>query len=128
MSLQIFSYNSYFFKLDLESGNIKVGAITFSTDVKNEFYLTEYNSRLEVINALRNIDYRGGKTFTADALEFVRTEAFGTTEANVRNVAIVITDGESNNRVETFTAARLTKTQGIHLISLGIGSTFTIHD
>ena len=98
--------------------------MTFSTDVQTEFLPGVYTSRVAVVNALRNIVYRGGKTATADALRFVRNNVFGGSGSTdgVRNVAIFITDGESNDRIATHMEARLTKTAGIHVISLGIGT------
>lgn len=110
--------------MDVESGNIRVGAITFSDTVNTEFFMNQYFTRTDIINALKAIVYRRGTTNTASALEYLRNNMYSTANGGrtgVNNVAIVITDGESNNRVQTLEQARLTKTAGIHIISLGIG-------
>ena len=53
----------------------------------------------EVLDSVSSIDYYGGGTNTAAALEFARLTAFTTANgmrSHAAQVAVVITDGESN--------------------------------
>ena len=67
--------------LDIDSGNVRVGAVAYSSSPLGQFYLRDYVNRREaVINALRFYN-PGGKTNTASALYEVRnthlTAAYG---------------------------------------------------
>ena len=42
-------------------------------------------------------------------------------QSGVRNIAVIITDGRSNDEMETWQEAIQARQQGIHLISVGIG-------
>ena len=66
-----------------------------------------------------------GTTNTADALRMARTSIFSQgvgDRPNAVNLAIVITDGSSNQPEETVKEARLARGRGVHLISVGIGN------
>lgn len=77
-----------------------------------------------LLSAIQSIVYRWGKTNTAAALEYLRNTAYsiGGVRPGIRQVALIVTDGESANRSATLQEARMTKTSGIHVISLGIGT------
>jgi len=61
--------------LDIDSGNVRVGAIAFSTSPLGQFYLRDYNSREAVIAALGFYN-PGGNTNTACALDEVLASHF----------------------------------------------------
>jgi len=59
--------------LDVDSGNVRVGAVSYSSTTLGQFYLRDYVNRREaVIDALRFYN-PGGSTNTASALDDVRT-------------------------------------------------------
>ena len=81
-------------------------------------------SRSQTIDALRMIPHNKGSTNTAAALAFLRTDMF--TQANgdrpdVKNVGVVITDGESDNRTATLMEAVRAMNDGTHIIALAVG-------
>lgn len=58
--------------LEIDSGNFRVGAVTFSDNARQEFYLNSYNKMQDIERALSRIRYVYGSTNTADALRMVR--------------------------------------------------------
>ena len=76
--------------LDIDSGNVRVSAIAYSTSPLGQFYLRDYNRREAVLQALRFYN-PGGRTNTASALEEVRstllTASYGA-RSGVRKVGI----------------------------------------
>jgi len=61
--------------LDIDSGNVRVAAVAYSTSPLGQFYLRDYTRRETVLTALRFYN-PGGSTNTAAALDEVRTKHF----------------------------------------------------
>lgn len=110
---------------DIDNGNVRVGLLTYSTDVYTQFYLNEYNSKSAIINAIGNVPYNYGSTNTADAMKSMRTEMFSTARGDrpdVDNIAVVMTDGVSNiNSRRTIPEGKLARDAGITVFAIGIG-------
>ncbi|KAL3854705.1 hypothetical protein ACJMK2_013963 [Sinanodonta woodiana] len=110
---------------DIDSGSVRVGIVIYSTDVQIQFHLNEHSTKDAVFKAIDKIPYIYGSTNTADALQTMRMKMY--TEENgdrsdVRNVALVMTDGISNiNARRTIPEAELARTAGIHIYAIGIG-------
>ena len=119
----------FLYEADIDSGNVKVGVIIYSTQEHVMFHLNEYHTKAEVYNAVDEMPYRYGSTNTADALKTMRTEMF--TEWNgdregVDNIAIILTDGVSNiNSRRTIPEAETARAENIHIYAIGIGLTDT---
>jgi Mg-chelatase subunit ChlD len=113
----------------VNTGDVRVGIIIYSTEDYLQFHLNAYTDKLEMYDAIDAMPYRHGSTNTADALRTMRTEMF--TAANgdrpdVPNVAIVITDGVSNiNARRTIPEAVEAQRSGITVYAIGIGLTDT---
>ena len=91
-----------------ESLGSAVGVILFSSTAHIEFNLTAHTSLDALLSAIRELDYSGGGTNTADALTLLLLTAQNGTlglRNNSLNSAIVITDGQSNNLSLTSAAA-----------------------
>ena len=72
-----------------------------------------------------NLPYTGGTTNTAEALRVLRTEMFVAERGDrpdAINIAVVVTDGKSNNRKRTLEEAVATRKAGIHIVVIGVGS------
>ena len=119
----------FLFIADIDSGNVRVGIIIYSTEDYVQFQLNTYRSKVEIFEAIDNIPYRYGSTNTADALNTMRTEMFTRANGdrpNVPNICIVVTDGVSNiNSRRTIPEAEQARKQGIHIYAIGIGLTDT---
>jgi len=97
-------------RLDIDSGNTRVGLITYSTNVENGFNLSDYNTVASVQSAISSLSYSGGGTNTDRALAYVRTRMLTSAagdRGNVPNVVAVLTDGRSSNRSATQVSEKL---------------------
>lgn len=92
-----------------------------------EFLLKDKTDKKSLLAAVEKMSYRRGKTNTGKALEYLETHYF-TKEAGSRDgqkvpqIALVITDGSSNDDV--IVPARRLKKQGVKIFSVGIGQTY----
>jgi len=87
-------------RLDINSGNTRVGLITYSSNVGSSFDLNDYSTVTSVQSAILALNYPGGATNTGGALEYVRTTMLTPAagdRVNVPNVIAVLTDGQSND-------------------------------
>ena len=95
--------------LDISLQQSLVGVILFSDEARIQFSLTEFTDESSLLSAIDDIPYRGGNTNTADALRLLLSSARdGTMElrGGYPHIAIILTDGESNDPDATVAAAR----------------------
>ncbi|WAR09890.1 CO6A3-like protein [Mya arenaria] len=118
-----------FVKLLLEDATIdqsvvRVGLMTFNTNPKVRFHLNEIENRVKLINEIEKVPYEYGNTNTADALKTMRTEMFTEQNGdrkNVKNLAVIITDGISNmNNLMVPVEAETARDGGIQIMAIGI--------
>lgn len=70
------------------------------------------------------LKFSGGSTNTAAALTTLRTDVFTSgrgDRSNSPNIAVVVTDGASNDPAATLREAALARAQGITLLAVGVG-------
>ena len=87
-------------RLDINSGNARVGLVTFSSGVGTTINLDAHSSVNSLRSAISSLSYAGGGTNTAAALAHVRTTMLTSAagdRSNVPNVVVVLTDGNSGN-------------------------------
>ncbi|XP_061187018.1 collagen alpha-1(XIV) chain-like [Saccostrea echinata] len=105
-------------------GEVRVGLMTFSTQVTIEFHLNTYYTKAEVFDAIDNVPWRYGSTNTADGLKTMNEEMFFKTNGDrpgVQNICIFMTDGVSNiNYEKTIPEAEKAREKGIHIYAIGI--------
>jgi len=93
-------------RLDIDSGNTRVGLVTYSNnvDTAEAFNLNAHSSVASVQSAISSLTYSPPGTRTDRALNYVRTVML-TSEAgdrhNVFNVVVVLTDGKSSKSHKT---------------------------
>lgn len=108
---------------DIDSGDVRVGVVIYSTDVEIQFHLNQYTTEADVIAAIDKIPYIYGSTNTADALKTMHEAMFLTSRGDrpdVNNVAIVLTDGVSNiNSRRTIPEAEAARNKGIEVYVVG---------
>ncbi|XP_033728140.1 collagen alpha-3(VI) chain-like [Pecten maximus] len=110
---------------DIGLDRVRVGLVTFASNVFNQFNLSTYDNRAEVLEAISKVPFTPGNTITEAALKFVREESF-TPEAgdrpDVGNVLVVLTDGQSTDKNETIAEAEFLHNTSTKVISIGIGA------
>ncbi len=91
---------------------------------RNEFYLDTYTKKENLLSAIRRIPYVGSYTNTSGGLRLMMNEQFIESKGdrrNVKNIAIVLTDGSSNLDVDkTIPDAQDAQNRGIQMFSVGI--------
>lgn len=112
---------------EIDSGNIRVGVVTYSTTVHEQFQLNTFTTKREIYDAIDQIPYTYGSTNTADGLAKMSDDMFVFANGDrptVPNVAILITDGISNvNSRKTIPNAKSARARGIHIYVVGVGLT-----
>lgn len=104
---------------------VSIAALVFSRNVDLVFNLDKYHTKQEIISAIEKIEFlESSGTNTAQALTAMRERIFGKSSSNrlnVRDIAIVITDGASTEQRElTVPAARNAHDAGIRVFAIGV--------
>ncbi|XP_060067325.1 collagen alpha-4(VI) chain-like [Ylistrum balloti] len=112
--------------LDIGPDDTQVAITTFQTVIQNVFQLNEYPNKSDMINAIQNIQFSPGNTYTDKALKYAREVMFQTANGDrptVRNVLILMTDGQSSDHNETMVQAMDIHTStNIDVITIGVGN------
>ena len=114
-------------EFDIGPDDTQVGVISFSYSAIAQFYLNTYHDKATLLTAINNLPYTGGSTNTSDALDLLHQQGY--TQANggrqqsqaVPRIAVVITDGYSNNYTATVSAATSVHNERITVFSVGVG-------
>ncbi|CAH1257629.1 MUC5AC [Branchiostoma lanceolatum] len=107
---------------DISPTHTRVGVVQYSTFPNTEFDMNSYSDRSRVLSAIERIPYKKGSTNTGKAIDFVRRRKFRPTNGDredIRNVLVVITDGESYDSVVD--PARYAALSGITVYAVGVG-------
>ena len=117
-------------EFDIGPDDTQVGVISFSSSPTPRFYLNTFHDKAALLTAIDNLPYNSGGTNTADALDLLRQQGYTSTNGGrplsqaVPRIAVVITDGQSNNPGATVSAATSVHDEGITVFSVGVGSGF----
>ena len=104
-----------------------VGVILFNNNAHIEFNLQAYTDLNALLSAINRLPYSSGGTNTDEALRYLLSTAQNGTlglRKYSSKVAIIITDGESNNQSATFSAAAALHTSNIFdVFAVGVNGT-----
>lgn len=102
----------------------RIGAMLFSTQAYLEFHLNTFDNADDVIDAVHDMKFKSGNTYTDRALKFVLDPMMkpenGAREG-VAKIVIIITDGQSADTNKTLKAADAIKARGADVFSIGVG-------
>ncbi|XP_021272591.1 collagen alpha-1(XX) chain isoform X2 [Numida meleagris] len=106
---------------NIAQDKIRVGLSQYSSDPRTEWDLSTYATRDQVLEAVRNLRYKGGNTFTGLALTHVleqnlKPDAGARLEAE--KLVILLTDGKSQDDANL--AAQTLKNMGIEIFAIGV--------
>nr|XP_015212362.1 PREDICTED: collagen alpha-6(VI) chain-like isoform X2 [Lepisosteus oculatus] len=109
--------------LDVDLNKVRTGVIMYSDAPRAEVYLNSFREKAEVLRYIKTLPYRGGGTNTGAALDFARQNMFvkgrgSRRSQGVQQIAIVITDGESQDNVSG--PAVSLQRAGVTVFALGI--------
>ena len=114
-------------QLEIGPDNTQVGLINFASSPRIEFHLNTHQDSSSLLRAIASIPYTSGGTNTAAPLTTLLS-AFSTVngarplQEGIPRVAIVVTDGHSNSRTATITAANNLHANNIIVYAVGVGS------
>lgn len=114
---------------------LRVSAITFSKRTVVEFLLNTHSSKpdakQEILNNIAELVYTKGVTNTSGALRVASETLFqernGDREA-VQNMAVIITDGNSNVDRDPIQDANKLKADGVYIVGILIGTDKSINE
>ena len=109
--------------LDIGENAVRVSVVQYAGQARTEFFLDQYFDLQAAQDAVQAIQYMGGWTRTGDAIDFATNVHFDVrngARANVTKIAVVITDGISQDDVNR--PARRMRQAGIVTIAVGVGT------
>ncbi|XP_060084215.1 uncharacterized protein LOC132563474 [Ylistrum balloti] len=110
-------------QFDIGPQTARVAVVEFSTAVSASFLLNQFDTKDAVKKAVDGIIYSPGGTNTAAAIDKTVNEVFATVNGarnGAAKVMILITDGRSENTVNTLNAANNARLSGITIFTLGV--------
>ncbi|XP_056236933.1 collagen alpha-6(VI) chain-like [Seriola aureovittata] len=114
--------NSIVSSLDVSLNRVRIGLVTYGDSPTAHIYLDTKRGKADILQYISVLPYRGGGTNTGAALNFAREKIFiksrGKRKGSVQQVAVVITDGLSQDSVSD--AAIKLRRDGVTIYSVGI--------
>ncbi len=109
--------------LEVSQSRVRVGIVMYNDRPTAQVYLNTFNDKSELLKFVKILPYHGGGTNTGAALNFAREKVFikqrgSRKDKGVQQVAVVITDGESQDEVST--AAADLRRAGVTVYSVGV--------
>lgn len=109
--------------LEVSPNRVRVGIVVYHGEPKAEVFLNTFTDKSELLDFIRILPYHGGGTNTGAALNFTQQQVFvrekgSRIELGVQQVAVVITDGRSQDDVST-PAANLRRA-GVTVYAVGV--------
>ncbi|XP_038672798.1 collagen alpha-1(XII) chain-like isoform X2 [Scyliorhinus canicula] len=114
----IYSLTSAF---EIGKDKTRVGIVQYSSDTRTEFDLNRYSQKLELLNAITNLPYKGGNTMTGEAINYLVQNTFSEAAGARKSypkIAVIITDGKSQDFVAE--NAEALRNIGVEIFTLGI--------
>ncbi|KAI1895143.1 hypothetical protein AGOR_G00103270 [Albula goreensis] len=111
--------------LQIGSQTTRVGLVQYSSTVRTEFALRQHTTKEAIQEAVNAVQYMSGGSMTGLALRHLLERSFTEAEgarppaANVPRIAIVFTDGQSQDYISDHT--RRLKKQGVEMFAVGVG-------
>uniref|UniRef100_A0A4W5KNV8 Collagen type XIV alpha 1 chain n=1 Tax=Hucho hucho TaxID=62062 RepID=A0A4W5KNV8_9TELE len=105
----------------VEFDKTRIGLAQYSGDPRIEWHLNTFTTKEAVIDAVKNLPYKGGNTLTGLALTYIRENSYkpeSGSRAGVPKIGILITDGKSQDDVKP--PAQSLREAGIELFAIGV--------
>lgn len=109
--------------LEVSPSRVRVGIVMYNKTATAQVYLNTFNNKDDLLKYIKILPYHKGGTNTGEALKFTREKVFikqkgSRKDSGVQQVAVVITDGESQDNVST-PAADLRRA-GVTVYAVGV--------
>uniref|UniRef100_A0AAY4C4C5 Cochlin n=1 Tax=Denticeps clupeoides TaxID=299321 RepID=A0AAY4C4C5_9TELE len=105
-------------EFEISDTDTRVGAVQYTYEQRLEFAFGQHNTKAELLNAIKRINYWSGGTSTGAAITYAAEQLFSKSKPNKRKIMIVITDGRSYDDVRA--PALAVQRKGVIAYSIGI--------
>ncbi|XP_017317053.1 vitrin isoform X13 [Ictalurus punctatus] len=105
-------------EFEISDTDTRIGAVQYTYEQRLEFAFGQHNTKADVLNAIRRINYWSGGTSTGAAITYAAEKLFSKSKPNKRKIMIVITDGRSYDDVRA--PALAVHHSGVIAYSIGI--------
>ncbi|XP_066558755.1 collagen alpha-1(XX) chain [Amia ocellicauda] len=106
---------------NIASDSIRIALSQYSGDPRTEWNLNNFTTKEQLVEAVRNFRYKGGNTFTGQALMHVLEENLKE-ESGARldspQFVVLLTDGKSQD--DAIISAQKLKDAGVEIIAVGV--------
>lgn len=118
--------------LSISPDHSLVSVLTFANNVSPRFSLVAHYDQQSLLSAISRLNLKsGGGTNTHLGLQYLRETTFAASN-RARNdaamIAIVITDGNSNDKAKTRNMARMLRDIGVNVFAIGVGSSVAMSE
>ncbi|NXN20433.1 VITRN protein, partial [Nycticryphes semicollaris] len=105
-------------EFEISETDTRIGAVQYTYEQRLEFSFDKYNTKQDVLSAIKRISYWSGGTSTGAAISYASEQLFSKSKPNKRKIMILITDGRSYDdvRVPAMAAHR----NGVIAYSIGV--------
>nr|XP_019946701.1 PREDICTED: collagen alpha-1(XIV) chain [Paralichthys olivaceus] len=106
---------------DVGIDKTRIGLAQYSGDPRIEWHLNAFSTKDTVVDAVKNLPYKGGNTLTGLALSYIMENCFkpeSGSRVGVPKIGILITDGKSQDDV--IPPAESLRNSGIELFAIGV--------
>ncbi|KAG7475312.1 collagen alpha-1(XIV) chain isoform X1 [Solea senegalensis] len=106
---------------DVGIDKTRIGLAQYSGDPRIEWHLNTFSTKEAVIDAVKNLPYKGGNTLTGLALSYIKENCFkpeSGSRVGVPKIGILITDGKSQDDV--IPPSESLRSSGIELFAIGV--------
>ncbi|KAM7420454.1 hypothetical protein PAMA_014937 [Pampus argenteus] len=106
---------------DVGIDKTRIGLAQYSGDPRVEWHLNTFTTKDAVIDAVKNLPYKGGNTLTGLALTYILENCFkpeSGSRVGIPKIGILITDGKSQDDV--IPPAESLRDAGVELFAIGV--------
>nr|XP_046254830.1 collagen alpha-1(XIV) chain-like isoform X3 [Scatophagus argus] len=106
---------------DVGIDKTRIGLAQYSGDPRIEWHLNAFSTKDAVIDAVKNLPYKGGNTLTGLALTYILENCFRPESGSrdgIPKIGILITDGKSQDDV--IPPAESLRNAGVELFAIGV--------
>ncbi|XP_057634664.1 vitrin [Chionomys nivalis] len=105
-------------EFEISDTDTRIGAVQYTYEQRLEFGFDKYNSKNDILSAIKRVGYWSGGTSTGAAIQYALEQLFKKSKPNKRKIMILITDGRSYDDVRIPAMAAYQK--GVITYAVGI--------
>uniref|UniRef100_A0A8C0LIW2 Vitrin n=1 Tax=Canis lupus dingo TaxID=286419 RepID=A0A8C0LIW2_CANLU len=105
-------------EFEISDTDTRIGAVQYTYEQRLEFGFDDYNTKSDILNAIKRVGYWSGGTSTGAAINYALEQLFKKSKPNKRKLMILITDGRSYDDVRI--PAMVAHHKGVITYAIGV--------